>query len=207
MTTRLSILIAVLASVLAFGASSAFASLSDEVNAGQAFAARVDAGTATCESLSAADFEHLGEYVMERTVGSRSTHQAMNARMDAIMGAENSDRMHQAIGRQYAGCSTTGTGMMGSTGMMGGTGGWGAMMGANYAWMRTGAWQHMTPADWQRAGSYMMGHGWMIGDGGSGWSTRAFIAAVLGALALGGLAVYALLRRQRRNGPSHPSTA
>jgi hypothetical protein len=209
MTTRLSILIAVLASMLAFGATSALASLSDEVSAGKTIAARGDAGTATCTNLSTTDFEHLGEYVMERTVGSRSAHQAMNARMDAIMGTENSDRMHQAIGRRYAGCTTTGTGagMMGGTGMMGTTGGWGAMMGPNYAWMRNGAWQHMTRSDWQRAGNYMMGHGWMMAVGGSGWSTGAVIAVVLGALALGGLAVYALVRRPWRHGPSHPTTA
>jgi len=146
---------------------------------------------------------------MERTVGSRSTHQAMNARMDAIMGIENSDRMHQAIGRRYAGCTTTGTGsgMMGSSGMMGGGGGWGAMMGSGYAWMRNGTWQHMTRADWQRAGDYMMVHGWMMNTAGSGWSTGAVIAVVLGALALGGLAVYAVLRRPWRHGPSDPSTA
>ena len=86
MTTRLSILVALLASILAFGASSAYASLSDEVNAGKTIAARVDAGTATCKNLSTTDFEHLGEYVMERMVGSRAAHEAMNARMDAIMG-------------------------------------------------------------------------------------------------------------------------
>ena len=96
---------------------------------------------------------------------------------------------------------------MGGTGMMGGTGGWGTMMGSGYAWMRNGAWQHMTRADWQRAGGYMMGHGWMMDGGGSGWSSGAIIAAVLGALALGGLAVYTLLRRPGRRGRSRPSPA
>ncbi len=46
------------------------------------------------------------------------------------MGSENADRMHQALGRRYAGCATTGTGF--GSGMMGGAstgGGWGAMMG------------------------------------------------------------------------------
>ena len=81
------------------------------------------------------------------------------------------------------------------------------MMGSNFSWMRNGAWQHMTRADWQRAGGHMMGSGWMMDAGGSGWSTGAIIAVVLGALVLGGLAVYAALRRPWRRGPSHPGTA
>jgi hypothetical protein len=76
-TPRLSILVAVFASILVFGTSSALAaSLSAEVNGGKATAARVDAGTASCENLSTTDFEHLGEYVMERMIGSRSAHEA-----------------------------------------------------------------------------------------------------------------------------------
>ena len=134
-TSRLSIIVAVFAGILAFGASSALASLSDEVNGGKATAARVDAGTTRCENLSTTDFEHLGEYVMERMIASRSAHEAMNARMEAMIGSESSDRIHEAIGRRYAGCATTGTGsgMMGGTGMIGGTGGWGTMMGSGYA--------------------------------------------------------------------------
>jgi hypothetical protein len=52
MTTRIPILIALLASLVAFAAAPASASMSDEVNAGRAIAARVDAGTATCTTLS-----------------------------------------------------------------------------------------------------------------------------------------------------------
>jgi hypothetical protein len=209
MTTRLSILVAVFASILALGAASALASLSDEISGGKATAARVDAGAASCENLSTTDFEQLGEYVMERMIGSRSANEAMNARMAAMIGSENSDRMHEAIGRRYAGCATTGTGsgMMGGIEITGGAGGWGTMMGSGYAWMRNGSWQHMTRADWQRAGGYMMGQGWIMDAGGSGWSSGAIIAAVLGALALGGLAVYTMLRRPWRRRPSRPSTA
>jgi hypothetical protein len=211
MTRRISILLALVASILAIGASAACASLADEVNAGKAIAARVDAGTATCQNLSTSDFEHLGEYVMERMVGSRSPHEAMNARMDTIMGSENTDRMHQALGRRYTGCATTGSGgrdgMMGGGGTMGSSaGGWGAMMGSGYVWMRNGAWQHMTRADWQRAGASMMGSSWMHAGSG-GWSTGAVIGVVLGALLLGGLAVYAVLRHPWRHGSSQPTTA
>jgi hypothetical protein len=210
MTTRITVLAALLASMLALGAASAYASLADEVNSGRATAARVDAGTATCQNLSTTDFEHLGEYVMERMVGSRSAHEAMNSRMEAMIGAGNADRMHQALGRRYAGCATsrTGSGMMGGGGMMGGAstgGGWGAMMGANVSWMRNGSWQHMTRAGWQNAATRMMGSG-MMNTGGSDWSTGAILGVALGALLLGGLAVYAALRRPWRHHPSQPTT-
>lgn len=38
---------------------------------------------------------------MDRMVGFRATHEAMNARMDAMIGSESADRMHQALGRRY----------------------------------------------------------------------------------------------------------
>jgi hypothetical protein len=210
MTTRIAWLLTLLASMLAFGAAPAYASLSDEVNAGQRIAAHVDAGTATCTTLSTTEFEHLGEYVMERMIGSRSAHQAMNSRMEAMIGSGNADRMHQALGRRYASCTTTatGSGMMGG-GMMGGAstgGGWGAMMRSDLSWMRNANWQHMNRADWQNAASHMIGSGTM-NTGGSGWSTGAVIGVALGALLLGGLAVYAALRRPWRHDPSQPTIA
>ncbi len=209
-TARLSLLVALLASALAFAAAPALGALSDEVNAGRAIAARVDAGTATCANLSNTDFEHLGEYVMDQTLGSRSAHEAMNARMEAMMGSENADRMHQALGRRYAGCATATTGAgygMMAGGMMGGSArGWGAMMGSDLSWMHDGNWQHMTRAQWQRAAAGMM-RGGLAFSGGGGWGTGAVLAAVLGGLLLGGLAVFAILRWTGRQRPSSPTTA
>ena len=135
--------------------------------------------------------------------------------MDTRIGAENADRMHEALGRRYAGCATTwtghGWGMMGGSGTMGassgGARGWGAMMGSDLSWMHNRSWQHMSRGDWQRAGGYMMGTGWMMGTGGSEWSTGAVIAVVLVALLLGALVVYVALRRPWRRGPSQPRTA
>lgn len=209
MLTRVSLLLAFSASVLALGVSPAFGALSAEVDAGRAVAARVDAGTATCRNLSNSGFEHLGEYVMERMVGSRSAHVAMNVRMEAIIGSQSADRIHHALGRRYAGCaiptSGRGGGMMGGGAMVGGNatgGGWGAMMGSGLAWMRNGSWRRMNRSEWQRAAGYVMGPGMMItGDGG--WSTGAVLAAVLGALVLGALAVFAALHWTRRQ----PSTS
>lgn len=209
---RLSVLMAILVGVLALGVPSALASLSDEVSAGQGIAVQVDAGTATCQTLTATELEHLGEYLMERMVGSRAAHEAMNSRMEAVMGSGNADRMHRALGRRYAGCSATnatGFGMMGS-GMMSagssGAGGWGAMMSSDLTWMRNGAWQHMSHSDWQRAGVTLMGAGGMMGTG-TGWSTGAVVAVILAALLVGALAVYAVLRRPWRHDGSRPSTA
>jgi hypothetical protein len=134
--------------------------------------------------------------------------------MERVMGAANADRMHQALGRRYAGCATRNGsvgGIIGDRGMMGGgstgTGGSGAMMGPGYAWMRNGNSRHMKCAGWQRAGAYMMGSGWMT-DPGSGWSTDAVIGAVIAALALGGVIAYLLLTRRRRRPRSpQPTTA
>ncbi len=64
----------------------------------------------------------------------------------------------------------------------------------------------MTRAEWQRAVGSIMGPGMMSTDSG-GWSTGAVIAVVLGALLLGGLAVFVGLRRPWRQRPSHSSTA
>jgi hypothetical protein len=218
MTRRLIALLAATMTVGFLAAAPALAALADGVSAGHAVALRLQSGQASCQSLSSSNFEHLGEYVMGRMVGSRAAHEAMNARMDAMIGSEQADRMHQALGRRYAGCppvgssgsAITGGGMMGG-GMMGGgsagAGGWGAMMGSGYAWMRDGAWQQMSRADWRRAGAYMMGSGWMMEPSG-GWSTTAVVGVVLAALALGGLVGYLVLGyRPRRPRSSHPKTA
>jgi hypothetical protein len=204
MTVRVSLILALIAAVLAGAAAPALASLADDVAAGRGTAQRLQAGATSCNKLSGADFEHLGEYVMERMAGSRTAHQAMNDRMTAMMGDANAERTHELIGRRYAGCGTqgAGAGMMGP-GMMGGGsgaasgGGWGAMMASgDFAWMRGGAWRHMSRTDWQRVASAWMGPGMMSRTGG--WSTTAVLAVVLGGLALGALAVYAVLGRPRR---------
>jgi hypothetical protein len=62
----------------------------------------------------------------------------------------------------------------------------------------------MSRADWQQVGSSWMGPGMMSKSGG--WSTAAVLAVVLGGLAFGGLAMYAVLgrpwRRRRSPGPA-----
>ena len=84
MTVRVSPVFALVAAVLALAAAPALASLADEVAAGREVAQRLQAGATGCNKLSDADFEHLGEHVMERMLGSRAAHRAMNDRMTAL---------------------------------------------------------------------------------------------------------------------------
>ena len=210
MAVRVSLIFALVVAVLAAAAAPALASLADEVATGQQVAQRLQAGATSCTTLSGAEFEHLGEYVMERMLGSRAAHQAMNDRMTAMMGDANTERMHELMGRRYAGCGTQGAGAgMMRPGMMGAGaasgGGWGAMMApGDSAWMRNGAWRHMSRADWQRVGTAWMPPRMMSRN--DGWSTAAVLAVVLGGLALGGLAMYAMLgrpwRHRRSPGPA-----
>ena len=67
----------------------ASAALNDEVGAGQSLARQLQAGKTTCDRLATDDFEHLGEYVMNRMTGSLQRHGAMNERMRSVMGADN----------------------------------------------------------------------------------------------------------------------
>ena len=39
---------------------------------------------------------------MERTVGTRAAHAALNQRMASVMGTSAAERMHQLMGRRYA---------------------------------------------------------------------------------------------------------
>ena len=87
MFARVSLLLVVAAALLAGAVTPAFAALGDEVAAGGAIAKQLQAHTTSCSRLSDSDFEHVGEYVMERTVGSRAAHAAMNQRMASMMGS------------------------------------------------------------------------------------------------------------------------
>lgn len=190
--------------------SPAFASLADEVSAGQAVAAQAQSGKTSCNALSDAQFKHLGEYVMDRMVASRAAHEAMNARMSQAVGVENADRMHELMGRRFAGCATGSAAgdMSMCPGMMSGSGhggGWGMMSSSDWGWMHSGSWQQMSQSQWRQLASTMMGARFTSGD--QGWSTGAVVAVVLGALLLGALLAVLLVRRPwRHRPPEAPST-
>jgi hypothetical protein len=186
--------------------SPAFAALGDEVAAGGVIANQVRAGTADCAKLSDADFEHLGEYVMEQLVGSRPAHEAMNQRMAAMMGIAGEERMHQLMGRRYAGCASGAAGVPGMMGgrMMGGAGPMAAGIGgpammtsADLSWMRNGSWRHMNLTQWRNTMNGA-GHGWGVGE---------VLAVVFGTLLLAGLTAFLVVRRPWRREPPSTSAA
>jgi hypothetical protein len=197
MRRRTALLTLALTAALA-AAPPASASLRDEVRAGQALAQKLEAGTTTCDRLTTDELEHLGEYVMERMVGSPRLHGVMNQRMSSVIGTENETRMHVLMGRRYAGCPAAGS----AGPMMGGSGwradqAWHSMMAAGgWDWMRDGSWQHMSRADWERAGELWMGPGTMhaVGDG---WHV-ADIALLAAGLALAAGLVAALVAATSR---------
>lgn len=212
MLTRLSLLVALLTAAVLVAAAPASASLATEVTAGRDVARQLPADGSGCDTLKAADFEHLGEYVMDRMLGSRATHTAMNARMEAMLGTAGADRMHELMGRRYAGCTTSGAGVMMGPGMMGGrppsSSGWGAMMSSRgYTWMRDGTWQHMSRTEWRHVGASWMGPGMMGGTHHDGWSTGAMVAWMLGGLLLVALIIALVVTRpwRRREPPSPPA--
>ncbi len=206
MTRHLAIVTVLAAWVMALNAGPGLASVAAEVAACRQVAQGLRGGKAECSRLATDDFEHLGEYVMERMLGSRTVHEAMNDRMASMLGDANSERMHELTGRRYAGCRTAAAGgaMMGS-GMMAGPG-WAAMIRSpDFAWMRKGVWRQMSRADWQRTGAGWVGPG-MMSRSDHGWSSVAVVALVLGALAVSGLALYTvLLRPWRRDRPRGPA--
>jgi hypothetical protein len=83
MRLRLSLLTIALVLLIPAAAS---ASLANEQTHGQQLVAQLHAGTKTCSALSAADLDHIGEYVMFQALGSTTLHQAMNDRMRAMLG-------------------------------------------------------------------------------------------------------------------------
>ena len=187
----------------------AFASLADEQRQGRDLITQLQSGATSCGDLSAEDFDHIGEYIMGRALGSTSAHQAMNERMRLMMGDQSEQRMHQLMGERFAGCSGTnssgGTGM--GPGMMGGsTGndGWGSMMSSgDYSWTMGGNWRSMTRQDWQRLQQQWLG---TSATTGHGWSPWVIAGVTLAAALLAALAALALVRRPFRRKPAATST-
>ena len=188
----------------------AFASLGGEVSAGQSVAAGLQSGATACNDLSNTQFEHLGEYVMDRMIGSRAAHEAMNARMTQAIGTENTDRMHQLMGRRFGGCATdAAAGVPMGPGMMGGSagsgGGWGMMGGRGWSWMHNGTWRHMSQSQWRDIAGTMMGSRYTSGH--HGWTAGAVVAVTLAAVLLGALLLLLLMRPWRRRPPAAPTAA
>ena len=131
-----------LSAVLALAAAMAAPALgATEAQQGAKVLRNLQADKASCTSLATEDFDHVGEYVMERMLGSATTHEAMNRQMVAMMGASGETQAHVYMGQRFAGCASGRAptafgammGMMGA-GMMGsasGASGSSSMMGGS----------------------------------------------------------------------------
>jgi hypothetical protein len=197
--------------VLLVAPGTAFASLSDEQNQGRALVARLQSGDKSCGDLSSENFDHIGEYVMGRVLGSTRLHHAMNGRMRLVMGEQAERRMHERMGARFAGCTGTfqrsGAGM--GPGMMGGhdnDGDWSSvvrsMMGSGgWSWMMGGNWRNMTREDWHRLERQWLGTNAASAHHGTGAAAIVAIT-VAGALLVGVLAFVAIVRRPFRRPPA-----
>ena len=174
------------------------ADLTGEVQQGQQLANAVRSGQTHCSDLSTDDFELIGEYAMDRFLGNRAAHEAINEHMVRMMGEAGERRMHIALGYRFTGCpgAAPSSWLGPMAGMMGGYGGY---RGAGPGMMgpRTGG-----PSGGGYSGSMMPGVG-SDGSGDADLSGLAIAALAFGAAALGGLLVALAVHLARRR----PGTA
>lgn len=140
-------------------APAASASVEQEEQTGAKLLNELEAGGVRCVDLRGGDFDHVGEYVMGRMMGSPRAHEAMDQMMSSMMGA-GERQMHEAMGRRFSGCGggrlPAGFGrMMGAVNAMGMMGG--GMMGGSGA------------RGWNGSGGMMGGSGWVGGMMGGSW--------------------------------------
>ena len=123
------------AAVVGGAAAPAWGTTAQDERKGAALTRAVNAGERSCRSLSPAERERVGEFAMGLRFTSSDEHEAMNARMQTMMGPGGEQQAHRAMGSAWSGCGSgerrgaTGE-MPGSpgTGMMGGDGWGGAGM-------------------------------------------------------------------------------
>jgi uncharacterized membrane protein len=187
--------LAVLLTTLLFASASAAASSS-----ATEMLREVRSGARSCSSLSGSEFERIGEFAMQRMVGSARAHESMDALMGEMLGSSWDRRMHVALGQRASGCGgalpARFGAMMGAIGMMAGRGardyGPGMMGEGGYGYHG------------EAAGDRGYGRGSMMGDrfGDSGGGAPGWLVAVLAAMVavLGGGLVW-LLAKGRRGPP------
>jgi hypothetical protein len=199
--------------VLALGLAAtvpAVASAASEQQQGAQVLSEVQGGKLQGTNLTSTQYQHVGQYLMGRGLGSARRYETMDSQMDRMMGRSVSDQMYLYMGERYLGkrvapnssyapyYSWMGNMMSryGGTyaGMMGGymMGAYNSLSGQGSA---TGGY-HMGPG--------MMGYGYASPSqnaAAGGMSTGAIIAIVLGAIAVVGLLVVLLLRMTGRRAP------
>lgn len=191
---------AIAAAVLVAAAPAA----ASEADQGAQVLQQLQAGKTTCTKLTTTDFDHVGEYVMERMLGSASLHQAMNQRMTTMMGASGETRAHVYMGQRFSGCATGGAAPAGVGAMMGFTGA-GAMMGGVAGTPAAGiaGTQVPTTGVWTATTGGMMGYRDRHHDR---WSGGAVVMAIfMGLLLVVLLAALIAWRPWARRTPDAPT--
>jgi hypothetical protein len=169
-----------------------------------------EAGKLHGTNLTSTQYQHVGQYLMGRALGSTERYEAMDSLMDRMMGQSVSDQMYEYMGERYLGKSVAPNSSyapyyswMGS--MMSRYAGSYAGMVSGYM---MGAYNGLSGRGSAAGGSHMgpgmMGYGYASSSqnaADSGMSTGAIIAIVLGAVAVVGLLVVVLLRMTGRRTP------
>ena len=201
---------AALVIVLAIAASTpAVASAASEQQQGAQVLSEVKAGKLQGTKVTSTQYQHVGQYLMGRALGSAQRYEAMDSLMDRMMGQSASDQMYQYMGERYLGKSAAPNSSYGPyyswmANMMSRYGGpyagmvGGYMMGAYHGLTGQGSvtgGYHMGPG--------MMGYGYASSQSAAhtGMSTGAIIAIVLGAIAAVGLLAILLLGVAGRRAP------
>jgi hypothetical protein len=181
-------------------------SVAPEQQEGAQVLSAVHSGKLKGTSLSSSQYEHVGEYLMGRALGSTASHERMNSLMGAMMGSTAADQMHVYLGERYLGKSAQIPGryapMYGLIGMMTGYRG----SGSSIAGMMSGYLNSQTQSTTPYSGSTgMMGYYGTSANSTGGLSTGAIVAIViLAALLLGGgLALTMRMLRGRGHGDRH----
>ena len=171
-----------------------------EVQRGVATLDAVDKGQRTCADLRSRDFEAVGEFAMQRMVGSAQGHEAMDRAMTQMMGSSGLGSMHRFMGQRFTGCARGPAprgiaGIAGMMGMMGGSGrGYGPGMTGGFA-SGSGNGPGMMDGAFGARGN----------DHHDGWGSAAVVWAVLVGVGLVAVAGTALAFRRR--GPKPPASS
>lgn len=110
----------------------------EDIQAGQSLYNKFQSKQLACNQIKDADFEKIGEYLMNQSFGGNvDAHIQMNNSMKQMMGENAEEQMHIRLGKNATACNTNGQGggndMMGygnyGNMMMGGTGIIGSIFG------------------------------------------------------------------------------
>jgi hypothetical protein len=188
----------------------AIASAASEQQQGAQVLSEVQGGKLQGTNLTSTQYQHVGQYLIGRALGSAQRYEAMDSLMDRMMGQSVSDQMYLYMGERYLGKSVAPNSSYAPyyssvAKMM-------SRYGGTYAGMMGG---HMMGAYKSLSGQVPVTGGYGMGPGmmrygyasssqnaaDSGMSTGAIIAIVLGPIAVVALLVVLLLRMTGRRAP------